>query len=79
MTRKNFFKFGIISLCIGIFLLAFTYFFYHFATDAGISLVWHKEIGKPFVTMLLGFFSVLFVWSGAISFLVGAIFCKKDN
>ena len=79
MNRKNFFKLAIIALAIGILLLAFTYFFYHFATDAGISLVWHKEIGKPFVTMLLGFFGVLFVWSGSLSFLIGIVFCKKDK
>ena len=52
MNRKNFFKLAIITLAIGILLLAFTYFFYHFATDAGISLVWHKEIGKPFIVVL---------------------------
>lgn len=79
MNRKNFFKLAIITLAIGVLLLAFTYFFYHFATDAGLSLVWHKEIGKPFVTNLVGFFGVLFVWASVMSFLIGVIFFKKQD
>jgi len=79
MNRKNFLKLSLTTFVVGILLLAFTYFFYHFATDAGISLVWHKEIGKPFVTNLLGVFGVLFVWASVMSFLIGVIFFKKQD
>ena len=79
MNRKNFLKLSLTTFVVGILLLAFTYFFYHFATDAGISLVWHKEIGKPFVTTMLGIFSVLFIWSGVVSLLIGAVFFKKGG
>ena len=79
MNRKNFFKLAIITLAIGVLLLVFTYFFYHFATDAGLSLVWHKEIGKPFVTNLFGIFGVLFVWASVMSFLIGLVFFEKEK
>ena len=41
---------GIIAA--GIFVI--NYFFYHFVTDEGISLVWQPEAGKPFVADLIG-------------------------
>ena len=77
--KKNLIKFAIINLCIGLFLLAFTYFFYHFVTDTGITFVFQPEPGKPFVSNLLGFFSVLFIWSSVTCFLASAVFFKKEK
>ncbi len=78
MNRKSLLKFSLITLIIGIFVLAVAYFFFHFVTDEGITLVWHAEAGKPFVTDLIGFFGVLFVWSSAVSLISAFVFFKKD-
>lgn len=79
MTRKNLFKFSIINLIIGILLLALSFFFFHFVTDTGISTVFQKEAGKPFVTMLIGVFATLFVFSSATSALAALVFFDKTN
>ena len=49
MNKKNLLKFSLITLVIGIVVLAIAYFFFHFVTDEGITLIWHEEAGKPFV------------------------------
>ena len=76
MTRKNLLKVSLISFIIGICVLAIAYFFFHFVTDDGITLVWHPEAGKPFVTDLIGIFGTLFLWSSAMS-LIFALVCFK--
>ena len=76
--KKNFNKFGWISFCTGIVLFAVTFFFFHFVTDSGITFVFQQEAGKPFVTNMLGVFATLFLWGGITSWMIGAIFCKKD-
>ena len=77
--KKNLIKFAIINLYIGLFLIVLTYCFYHFVPDAGRGLVFQSEPGKPFGSNLLGFFSVLFVWSSVTCFLASAVFFKKDK
>ena len=79
MTRKNLFKFSIITLVIGVLVLAISFFFFHFVTDEGISLIWHEEAGKPFVTLLIGIFGVLFVFASALSSLTALIFFEKEK
>ena len=79
MTRKNLFKFSIITLVIGVLVLAISFFFFHFVTDEGISLIWHEEAGKPFVTLLIGIFGVLFVFASALSSLAALIFFEKEK
>ena len=79
MTRKKLFKFSIITLIIGIAVLLLAFLFFHFVTDAGITLTWHKEAGKPFVSLLIGIFGVLFVFTSAISALIAAVFTEKTN
>ncbi len=79
MDRKKLFKLSWITLVIGLALLVITYFFFHFVTDEGITLVWHPEAGKPFVTDLLGTFSVLFLFSSAMSALIALIFTEKSK
>lgn len=83
MNRKKFLKLSLITCIIGVFVLAVAYFFFHFVTDEGITLTWHPEAGKPFVTELIGNFGVLFFFASVISLLIAFIFCdngdKKDN
>ena len=83
MDRKKFLKLSLITGIIGVFVLAVAYFFFHFVTDEGITLTWHPEAGKPFVTELIGNFGVLFFFASVISLLIAFIFCdngdKKDN
>ncbi len=55
------------------------YFFYHFVTDEGITLVWHPEAGKPFVADLIGQLGVLFIFGSIISLLCAFIFYGKNN
>ncbi|MBQ7333739.1 MAG: hypothetical protein IJW38_05265 [Clostridia bacterium] len=79
MKRKELLKFSLISLTVGIIVLVIAFFFFHFVTDDGITLIWHKEAGKPFVTFLIGVLGVLFVFTGAISFIAALVFTEKTN
>ena len=78
MNRKNLLKLSLITLIIGLCVLAIAYFFFHFITDDGITFVWHPEAGKPFVTDLIGQFGVLFLWSSAMSLILALVFFKKE-
>ena len=79
MTRKKLLKVSLISLIIGAFVLAVGYFFFHFVTDDGITLVWHAEAGKPFVTDLIGIFGTLFLWGSAMSLIFALICFPKEK
>lgn len=79
MTRQKLFKFSIINLLIGIMLLGISYFFFHFVTDSGITLTWHPEAGKPYVSEMLGDLSVLFLFSSAVSAIAALVFTDKEN
>ncbi len=79
MNKKNLLKLSLITLIIGIAVLAIAYFFFHFVTDEGITLTWHPEAGKPFVTDLIGIFGVLFLWSSAMSLISALVFFKKEK
>ena len=79
MNRKSLFKFSIISLIIGVIVLAIAYFIFHFVTDDGITLVFHEEACKPFVTFMVGIFGVLFLFASAVSCLSALIFFPKDK
>lgn len=79
MNRKNLLKLSLITLIIGLLVLAVAYFFFHFVTDEGITLTWHPEAGKPFVTDLIGIFGVLFLWSSAMSLISALVFFKKEK
>lgn len=67
--KRKLMKLSLITLIIGIALIAIAYFFFHFVTDEGITLTWHPEAGKPFVTDMIGQLSILFLFSSAISFI----------
>ena len=79
MNKKNLRKFSLISIIIGVLVLTLDYLFFHFVTDSGISLEWHPEAGKPFVTELIGNLGVLFIFSSAISLISSFVFFKKDD
>lgn len=77
--KKKFLKLSLLMMIIGVIIFAINYFFFHFVTDEGITLVWHEEAGKPFVANLIGMFGVLFIFGSAVSFLVAKIFYKDDK
>ena len=79
MTRQKIFKFSIITLIIGLLLLGISYFFFHFVTDTGITLEWHPEAGKPYVSEMLGDLSVLFLFSSAASAIAALVFTDKKD
>lgn len=78
MTRKELLKFSLITVIIGVLLLALTFFFFHFVTDEGISLVWHEEAGKPLVTLLIGVLGMLFVFASATSLIISLILKERE-
>lgn len=80
MTKQKLYKLSVITLIIGVIILAINYFFFHFVTDTGISLTWHPEAGKPFVTDMIGQLAVLFLFTSAISAISAVVFFDgKDN
>ena len=79
MNKKSLRKLALITLIIGAVILLISYFFFHFVTDEGITLVFHEEAGKPFVTDLIGNLGVLFVFASAMSFISSFVFFPKDE
>ena len=77
MEKKKFYKFALITFISGFVVLLITFFCFHFVTDEGITLIWHEEAGKPFVTDMLGTFGVLLVFSSVISLLISYIFVEN--
>ena len=62
---------------IGAVVFVINYFFFHFVTDDGITLVWQPEAGKPFVADLIGNLGVLFIFGSIVSLLAAFILCDK--
>ena len=79
MTRKNLLKTALIFLIAGLIVLAIAYFFFHFVTDDGITLVWHPEAGKPFVTDMIGQLGTLFLFSSAMSAISALVFFDDEK
>ena len=79
MTKQKLFKLSLITLAIGLGLLAIAYFFFHFVTDDGITLVWHPEAGKPFVTDMIGQLGTLFLFSSAMSAISALVFFDEEK
>ncbi len=74
ITRQRLLKLSLICLVIGVAVLLIAYFFFHFVTDDGITLTWHPEAGKPFVSELLGDLGVLFIFTSALGSLSSLVF-----
>ena len=77
--RKRLFKLSLWQLAISAFVFIVNYFFFHFETDEGISLVWQPEAGKPFVADLIGILATLFLFGAAISALCAVILFDKND
>lgn len=79
MTRKKLFKLSLITLAIGVGLLAIAYFFFHFVTDSGLTFTWHPEAGKPFVTDMIGQLAVLFLFASSMSAISALVLFDEKN
>ena len=77
--RKKLFKLSLCQLAISACVFIVNYFFFHFVTDEGISLVWQPEAGKPFVADLIGILATLFLFGAAISALCAVILFDKND
>ena len=79
MSKKKLLKLSLVTLIIGLAVLAIAYFFFHFVTDDGITLVWHPEAGKPFVTDMIGQLATLFLFASAMSAISALIFFDEEK
>ena len=79
MNKQKFLKLSLYSFICGLIVLVINYFFFHFVTDAGISLTWQPEPGKPFVTDMIGMLAVLFIFASAMCLLIANIFYPKEK
>ena len=77
--KKKLLYISLITLVIALAVFIVNYFFFHFVTDDGISLTWHPEPGKPFVTDLIGQLGVLFIWTSAMSLISAYVFFGDDK
>ncbi len=75
--KKNFLKLSLITFIVGVVFLILSFFVFHFVTDQGITLIWHPEAGKPYITELLGDFAILNVATSFVSLLISLIFFKN--
>lgn len=79
MTKKKLLKLSLVTLIIGLFVLVIAYLFFHFVTDEGITLIWHPEAGKPFVTDMLGQLGTLFLFASAMSAISALVFFDEKE
>ena len=79
MNRKNLLKLSLISIICAIVVFIIAYFFFHFVTDSGITLTWHAEPGKPFVSYLIGTLGVLFTFASATYLTLALTLYGKDK
>ncbi len=77
--RRRLLKLSMWQGIIAAAIFVFNYFFFHFVTDEGISLIWHPEAGKPFVTDLIGNLGVLFIFGSLVSLLCANILFDKTE
>ena len=65
--KARLYRLSLYFLLISLGCFALAYGFFHFVTDAGITLVWQAEAGKPFVTLLIGILATFFLFASAVS------------
>jgi Sec-independent protein secretion pathway component TatC len=75
--RKRLYKLSAICFVIAVVVFIINYFVFHYVTDDGITLIWHPEAGKPFVTNLIGILGADMVFASIVSALCAKIICKK--
>lgn len=78
VLRKRLNKLAIVCLIIAIVVFIINYFVFHYVTDAGITLEWQPEAGKPFLADLVGQLGASMVFASIMSALSAKIICKKD-
>lgn len=79
MNRRKLLKLSAWLAIIGAATFVINYFFFHFVTDEGITLVWQAEAGKPFVANLIGILGTNFIFASAVSLISALVLCDKDN
>ena len=77
--RNKLLKLSMWQGIIAAVVFVINYFFYHFVTDEGITLVWQAEAGKPFVADLIGNLGVLFIIGSIVTLLSAYILCDKND
>ncbi|MBR2614759.1 MAG: hypothetical protein IKC71_04090 [Clostridia bacterium] len=77
--KKKFLKLSLITGIVGFAFLIIAFFTFHFVTDAGITLIWHPEAGKPYITELFGDFAIINLAVCFVSLLVSFIFFKEKE
>ena len=77
--RNKFLKLSMWQGIIAAFVFVVNYFFYHFVTDEGITLVWQPEAGKPFVADLIGNLGVLFIFGSIVCLLCAFVLFDKNE
>lgn len=75
---KKLLKLSLVTLIIAVSLFIIDFYFFHFVTDDGFTLTYHKEAGKPFISNLIGNLGILFLFTSIISFIIRQIFYKKN-
>lgn len=78
VLRKRLNKMAIVCLIIAVVVFIINYFVFHYVTDAGITLEWQPEAGKPFLADLIGILGANMVFASIISALSAKILCKKN-
>lgn len=76
--QKKLYKLSLICFLIAVVVFIINYFVFHYVTDAGITLEWQPEAGKPFLADLVGQLGASMVFASIMSALCGKILCKKD-
>ena len=75
MMKKKWYQLSLWCFLLALAIFVLSYIFYHHFTPTGVfTAVWQEEAGKPFVTLLLAVWGVLFLFGSSISFLVARIF-----
>ena len=78
--KKKLLNLSLIMIIIAVGILVFNYFFFHFVTDDGISLIWQPEAGKPFVAEMIGDLAVHFIFGSIVSLLLAlTVFNGKEG
>ena len=77
-TKKKLLKLSLVTFITAVVLFGIAFYFFHFVTDASFTLIYHEEVGKPFVTDLIGQFAVLFLFTSVISLIIVKIFYNQE-
>lgn len=77
--EKKLLKLSLVSFITAIVLFGIAFYFFHFVTDSGFTLTYHKESVKPFVTDLIGQLAVLFLFTSIISLVIRKIFFVNNK